>query len=55
MYTSVANRIIYCATDNFKVKKLAWKSAQNLRRMHKNGAQNFQVFFGAEPNVNCQK
>ena len=35
------------ATHNFKVKKSAWKSAQNLRRLYENGAQNFQ-FLGAE-------
>jgi len=33
-------------TDNFKLDKSAWRSVQNLCRIHENGAQNFQVFGG---------
>jgi len=40
----VANRVVQrYATDNFKVDKAARKSAPNLCRVHKNGAQNLQV------------
>jgi len=38
----MANTVYSNATDNFKVEKSAWKSAQNLRRIHKNGVHNFQ-------------
>jgi len=31
------------ASHNFKVKKSAWKNAQNLHRIQENGAQNLQV------------
>jgi len=38
-------RLYSSATDNFKMNKPAWKSAQHLHRIHENGAQNLQVTY----------